>query len=74
MMERGGRLGRGASPSRISVSGAEGFTLPELMVVVLLMGILVSGVMGTFSAQKRATGVNSQIVDCLLYTSDAADE
>ena len=40
-----------------------GFTLVELMIVVLLMGVLVTGVMGTFAAQKRTTGMNSQIVD-----------
>ena len=40
-----------------------GFTLTELMVVVVLMGVLVVGVMGTFAAQKRTTGVNSQVVD-----------
>jgi len=40
-----------------------GFTLTELMVVIVLMGVLVVGVMGTFAAQKRTTGVNSQVVD-----------
>jgi prepilin-type N-terminal cleavage/methylation domain-containing protein len=40
-----------------------GFTLTELMVVVVLLGVLVTGVMGTFAAQKRTTSINSQLVD-----------
>jgi prepilin-type N-terminal cleavage/methylation domain-containing protein len=40
-----------------------GFTLTEIMVVVVLLGVLVTGVMGTFAAQKRTTSINSQLVD-----------
>ncbi|MGB0621108.1 MAG: prepilin-type N-terminal cleavage/methylation domain-containing protein [Myxococcota bacterium] len=54
----GSRKRREAPRARVS-----GFTLTELMVVVVMMGVLVTGVMGTFAAQKKATGVNSQIVD-----------
>lgn len=40
-----------------------GFTLTEVMVVVVLLGVLVGGVMTTFAAQKKSVSMNSQLVD-----------
>ncbi|MEZ4291691.1 MAG: prepilin-type N-terminal cleavage/methylation domain-containing protein [Myxococcota bacterium] len=41
----------------------QGFSLAELMVVVVLLGVLVAGVMSSFTTQKKSVSVNSQIVD-----------
>ena len=41
----------------------QGFSLPELMVVMVIMGVLVAGVMSSFTAQKKSASVNSQLVD-----------
>jgi prepilin-type N-terminal cleavage/methylation domain-containing protein len=57
---------QGLRDSRISARTARangGFTLTEIMVVVVLLGVLVGGVMTSFAAQKKSAAMNSQLVD-----------
>ena len=41
----------------------QGFTLVEMMVVTVLLGVLVTGVMSFFTTQKKNASVNTQVVE-----------
>jgi prepilin-type N-terminal cleavage/methylation domain-containing protein len=41
----------------------QGYTLIELMIVTALLGVLVTGVMGFFTTQKKSASVNTQIIE-----------
>lgn len=40
-----------------------GFTLTELMIVMVLLGVLVAGVMNVFTIQKKSASTNRQVTD-----------
>ena len=60
---------------------AKGFTLVELLIVVVILGVLSGVALPSFLSQRDKANVsaaNAQgkqlMTACLLYTSDAADE
>ena len=72
-VEAAGTLLKNSSASAVKLEGAE----PETLLVIkrlIRMGIPVMGHLGLTPQSVHQLGYKSQARDCLLYTSDAADE